>query len=446
MSKKFSIIHNLESLNEEQRKAYADSVAGYYGLDPVLNPFDFIWIPDEITGFKKLVLYARRGTTDILRDKNNITIHDMIQHDGPNYVSFKAIGQNAEGRREVAVGAHSIEGLKNEKLAAAISTAETRAGRRLTLKFMGLGILDASEVNMEFQMDTTKASAAQPDGAPIVFPPPQNHVTSTSVSPFPPVSTNVEIAPKIENVTPTLESPRCLDCEELLSNHRFIAGQGMICENREQAVTQNPPNEGVSLQEIPKRKRRSRKVVDINLPGQAPQEPAPLAAQTIVLGPVKTWQPVGWQPVGGLPPTPVEVAAAEKKVEAALGLAPAVAPTQVNSVVPPQVDSAVPTRAYEAVPAYAPFPGKPSDEQQKQYRDRVRDITSRLSMAGMMPSEGIGGPPAKMRLFAERMSNKPTAAMTVDDWDDLFSSIDTFLGNNSDKNLVKYVNDVIGAK
>lgn len=436
-SEKFSIIHNLESLDETQRKAYADAAAKYVGLDPALNPFDYIWIPDEVTGFKKLVLYARRGTTDLLREKHKISVLDMIQHDGPGYVSFKAVGMNIEGRKEVAVGAHSTEGLKNERLASAVSTAETRAGRRLTLKFVGLGILDATEVNMEYQLNTTQASEAKPDGAPVVFPPPQQPVTSTTVAPQTPEEFSADqqklrddakaqmMAKPWGNASAAIEIPT-------------PAGPVHIPE----AVTLPPsvpnlvPNQPV---EPPKRKRRSRKTVDLNLPGQQPA--APIS----------------------------EVLETEKKIDAALGLAPAPpapVPPQANPVVSPQAFGAQIPIVPPAAPAPPPapfvggvpnlgtsvpvlgtdFPGKPTEEQQKQFREKIREITSRLSVAGMMPSENVGGPPAKMRLFAEKMSGKPTAQMTVDDWNDFFSSVEGFLSRNSDKNLVQYVNDVIGVK
>ena len=146
-----------------------------------------IWMVDPDTGFKRRQLYARRGTTDVLREKRKINITDMVQHDGPGYVSFKATGKNAEGRQEIAIGAHSIEGLRGEKLAAAVSTAETRAGRRLTLKFVGMGILDYTEVSDPVELksnaqDLSLAPNAMPPAfAPTVAP---NAAPSAAVAPL----------------------------------------------------------------------------------------------------------------------------------------------------------------------------------------------------------------------------------------------------------------------
>ena len=142
---------------------------------------------DPDTGFKRRQLYARRGTTDVLREKRKINITDMVQHDGPGYVSFKATGKNAEGRQEIAVGAHSIEGLRGEKLAAAVSTAETRAGRRLTLKFVGMGILDYTEVSDPVELKSNAQDLAlAPNSMPLLYMPKltPNAAPSAAVAPL----------------------------------------------------------------------------------------------------------------------------------------------------------------------------------------------------------------------------------------------------------------------
>src|SRR6516164_1902840 len=181
------VIHNLDMVTQAERDAYKREVSIFVRLNPDEDWFDYLWIPDEITGMKKLVLYARRGTTDKLRAVHNISVDDvtMLHLDGQKVV-FKALGHNENGRKEAAIGAHSLEGLKDERLAAAIATAETRAGRRLTLKFVGLGILDASEVNMDFHLDNTKTAgitlAANPL-PPVFAPPPVPAITQKAALP-----------------------------------------------------------------------------------------------------------------------------------------------------------------------------------------------------------------------------------------------------------------------
>jgi hypothetical protein len=170
--KPFTIIHNLEKLTDEERAAYLAKVSEFMGLPPEMNALDMLWIPDEETGLKKYVPYARKGTTDILREIHGIKVLSMEQHDGPGYVSFKATGVNPDGRQEVAIGAHGTEGLRGEKLAAAVMTSETRAGRRLTLKFVGAGILDESETGaVTGNIAVSGASLAQLAGSSVVVPP-----------------------------------------------------------------------------------------------------------------------------------------------------------------------------------------------------------------------------------------------------------------------------------
>ena len=141
----FRIIHELETLSEEQRKQYAADASVYFGLDPGLGGLDFIWMNHE-SGFRKLVLYARRGITDILRDKKKINVTALTQAPVNGSLVTTATGQDVDGRQEIAVGSMYIEGLRERALDDAIMTSQTRALRRLTLQFVGGGILDESEV------------------------------------------------------------------------------------------------------------------------------------------------------------------------------------------------------------------------------------------------------------------------------------------------------------
>lgn len=82
-----------------------------------------------------------------------------------------------------------------------------------------------------------------------------------------------------------------------------------------------------------------------------------------------------------------------------------------------------------------------------QYREKLREYSNViLPGAGMVPSPGIGGPSAKLRIYAERMAGKSTQQMTTDDWEEFFEGMKSFRAVNGDKNFVKYINDVIGAK
>ena len=173
MSKKFSIIHDLGPLSESERKQYLIDASEFFGLDPSLNALDAIWM-DGGDGARRLIPYARRGTTDILREIHGIHVLSLTQHDGPGYVSFTAIGKTRSGRQEIAVGAAATEGLRGDKLAAAIATGQTRALRRLTLQAVGGGILDESELN-QTTVDINRANTSLASMA--TLPAPQPTVT-----------------------------------------------------------------------------------------------------------------------------------------------------------------------------------------------------------------------------------------------------------------------------
>jgi hypothetical protein len=143
---KFKIVYDLERLSEEERQRYAREASAYFGLDPDLNGLDFIWM-NSGDGLRKLVLYARRGVADILREKLDITIESLSQAVIQGSLVTTAAGRNKNNRKEIAVGSCFIEGLKGKALDNAIMTSQTRALRRLTLQFIGGGILDESEVN-----------------------------------------------------------------------------------------------------------------------------------------------------------------------------------------------------------------------------------------------------------------------------------------------------------
>lgn len=162
----FKIIHDLSALSGADREQYCRDFASYLGLNPDENRIDTIWMNDN--NVRSLVAYCRRGTTDILRDIHNIDVTDMVKEDGPGYVSFKASGINRRGRKEIAVGAFATTGCTGDRLAAAVATAETRAGRRLTLKFVGGGLLDESEVSNTVITESTPvaAPAIQPEAKP----------------------------------------------------------------------------------------------------------------------------------------------------------------------------------------------------------------------------------------------------------------------------------------
>lgn len=479
----FKIIYNLDGLDDAAIAKYMEDVSAYFGLEPGINWFDALWMTDPDTGLRRKQLYARRGTTDILRDRRKISVQEMVQHDGPGYVSFTAKGKDANGRTEIAVGAHSTEGLKGEKLAAAVSTAETRAGRRLTLKFCGLGILDYTEVTDPVEVKTSPAELATVAPAPMFSPlPTPNAAPGKMVNPQERAAADSLAQAQAEAAEigrKALEEAVKQGVAQLASVPQPPASAIVYVDPRTTADLVAGPGAGYGIPDPPKlalaaetpaapkqRKSRKKNTVDISTPGQVSTD-----AETIARA--EKEKPFSPEQAAIIAIDPLVHQAAKELNYVLPQVVPAV-PTQVDPVANRQMEAQVPMTAMTAVPhpghttmtlptppapahqpilappqpaPTTPFPGQPSKEQETQYREKLREYSNViLPGAGMVPSPGIGGPSAKLRLYAERMSGKMTQQMTVEDWDEFFEQMKSFRATNTDKGLVKYINDVIGAK
>ena len=148
---------DLKNLSPAERVSYYKNVCESLGLNPLTKPFEYITLNTKLT------LYATRSCTDQLRSLNKVSVRitERQKADGLYIVTAQAF--DASGRIDDSVGAVKIEGLAGEALANALMKAETKAKRRATLSFCGLGFLDESEVestvNSPFQ--NTKANIAQ---------------------------------------------------------------------------------------------------------------------------------------------------------------------------------------------------------------------------------------------------------------------------------------------
>lgn len=143
-------------LTVPQRNQYLYWLAKRSGLDPALKPFDLIPSKDKT----RLILYANAGCADQLREINNIQSEVLYEgalklteteyNLGVYVVRVRVWTENAEGKRlreYTDIGSASIEGLKGEAVSDAVMKAHTRAERRTTLGFKGLGIPDISELD-----------------------------------------------------------------------------------------------------------------------------------------------------------------------------------------------------------------------------------------------------------------------------------------------------------
>lgn len=132
---------NLANLNTQERLVFYKQVCESVGLNHLTKPFEYITLNNKLT------LYATRSCTDQLRSINKVSIHIMDRKEGPGGLYIvTAQASDASGRTDEAIGAIRTEGLSGEALANAIMKCETKAKRRATLSFCGLGFLDESEV------------------------------------------------------------------------------------------------------------------------------------------------------------------------------------------------------------------------------------------------------------------------------------------------------------
>lgn len=131
---------DLSGLTEAQLTRYYASLCESLSLDVRYKPFDVIVFQGKKT------LYANRACTDMLAKLHGIT-REII--DGPRFVELdktKAIiciarATSPSGRQETATAVVPAADPIN-----AMMKCETKAKRRATLAILGLGILDATEL------------------------------------------------------------------------------------------------------------------------------------------------------------------------------------------------------------------------------------------------------------------------------------------------------------
>lgn len=157
---------NLAGLSSEQRVSYYNAVCESVGLNPLTRPFEFI----TLNG--KLVMYARRDCTDQLRKVHGVSINIAARELVEDVYVVTAGGTDRSGRRDEAIGAVPLVGLKGEARANAMMKAETKAKRRVTLSLCGLGMLDENEVDSVSgaQVYTPPKGPAHPASAPALPP------------------------------------------------------------------------------------------------------------------------------------------------------------------------------------------------------------------------------------------------------------------------------------
>ncbi len=447
MSKKQLIIqHDLSKLSVEQLTQYLRDVSDFIGLDPDLNALDTIWMQNENGPGQSLVVYARRGTAEILRNKLGIEVSSLTQTITPQgSIVYTATGKNAQGRQEIAVGSKFVGGLTGKALDDAIMTASTRALRRLTMQFTSLGILDESEVGAIKGSVENPAAGATLVGSPVVLPPmpsvPANNAPGRDVTPAPVgVSNSAPVQPAIVSLDRPM-APAAIAFAPNAALTEFTRQQQAL--RADATAHLNATSAETSAK------------ADIKADIPAPSAPVTPAVALVTSTPEAAIQAAkeaakpkraykrrntvsmdGPEPEVVSTPTPIpQVAPATGPALAAVPVA-TVAPVQ-----PPPGAAGIPAiQVAPAPPQPTDFPGKPNDAQMGEYRKRVSVYTSEL------PSSENMGSVQKMRAFITRMSGTAPQFMTTDQWEEMLGWFESFVGRNQVKGLVKYINDSLGVK
>jgi hypothetical protein len=150
---------DLKDLTPEQRVSYYHETCKSLGLNPLTRPFDYLVLNN------KTVLYARKDCTEQLRSNRKVSITIVAREvvEGCYVVTAKA--SDSEGRTDESIGAVPIDKIQGEPRANAMMKAETKAKRRVTLSFCGLGMLDETEVESIPGAHAEIAPASQAPGS-----------------------------------------------------------------------------------------------------------------------------------------------------------------------------------------------------------------------------------------------------------------------------------------
>ena len=131
---------DISGLNAEQKAMYLERLCKSIGVNPLTQPFT----PLKLNG--KEIFYASRACTDQLAGNRKLT-REIIKTEQIADVFVATCKVSDEtGRFDVSTGAVTIGNLKGDGLANALMKAETKAKRRGTLSFCGLGFLDEAEL------------------------------------------------------------------------------------------------------------------------------------------------------------------------------------------------------------------------------------------------------------------------------------------------------------
>jgi len=151
------LVHgDLAKLNSNERMAYYIARCDAAGLDPRGRPFEFLVLQG------KTVLYAKKECAEQLNGMHGLS-HEIVSTElvsGLYEVRVRITSRS--GRTSEDIGTVVVDGLRGADLANARMKAVTKAKRRATLSFCGLG-----DVIDENELDTVEHRRCNESGTPL---------------------------------------------------------------------------------------------------------------------------------------------------------------------------------------------------------------------------------------------------------------------------------------
>lgn len=428
MAKKaFVPMYNLDSLTEEQKIEYYQAACEFYGIPANLNLLAFIWTPKEDGSGTSLILYAKKGATDIIRANKGISTIELSRDPIPGTITYLAVGQDKEGRVERAIGSISIEGLTGKKLASAVMTAQTRAVRRMTLQFMGGGVTDESElpdilIPQNSQVTALDSITEQPTVVPSMEP-------GTTVTPEQQAAEEAlrhvkpEVLATAAGEKPTAEA--ALATPEI--KYKTVA------ELAATLPADNPLAQAAAPAEAPKQRKRKPASVTLNTPDQE-AKPETIGAPTVTAPSTTQFTSTPSLKPGDKLEFPNGETAAVVSVSSPATMPGTPASLPAQAVKPPAVTKMM------------------NEAEEKEVRERInRYRNETLPKEGkMVPTEGVGGIDIKFRLWVSKfgqMNNKPLSkTWNYADWKKFLDYMDEMVRNIGAEGLVKFIDAEVTKK
>jgi hypothetical protein len=431
----FVPMYDLEHLNEDQKATYYRDACNFLGIPANLNLLAYIEMVVGDNG-RHLVLYAKKGATDLIRQNrgiSTISLEALPKDLVPGQVCFMAAGRDKNGREERAIGAADIDGLRGKALTDAVMIAQTRATRRMTLQFVGGGILDESEIPASnalvnnVALDTITAQpVVVPNPAPSIVEPPE-YVQYVPKDPWPDkpaVAFLDTVAQKITETTPAQKEAQAALVAVKPETLAVEAGEKTVKTVAELIATlpaDNPLVQAAATVEAPKQRKRKQAGLTLNTPQQ---EAAPILQPAIV----KAADDLG------------KAMAASMHATIAQAITETPAPTQANSAAPTQALPAQPVEPPKVEKLLSPDEEKAIKERLAKYRNEI------LPTGGMVPVDKIGGVEIQLRKFVGKFNAEKPSSKTWNytDWLKFVDFLDDVTKVRGAAGLVKYMQEVIG--